>query len=50
MNTLLKQNLPQVRDLMRLYGVRRAFAFGSAVSAAQKVYSEATSKVSVGAR
>ncbi|WP_344978398.1 nucleotidyltransferase family protein [Compostibacter hankyongensis] len=31
MNNLLQQNLPQIKHLMQQYGVRRAYAFGSAV-------------------
>lgn len=31
MNDLLQAHLPQVRKLMRHYGVNRAFVFGSAV-------------------
>jgi predicted nucleotidyltransferase len=31
MHALLQTHLPQVKNLMRYYGVNRAFAFGSAV-------------------
>ncbi len=31
MDNIVKQNLPQIKQLMRYYGVQSAYAFGSAV-------------------
>jgi uncharacterized protein len=35
-NDLLQHHLPQVKKLMRYYGVNRAFAFGSAVKGSMR--------------
>lgn len=36
MNPILQQHLPEVKQLMRHYGVQRAYAFGSAVKDTMK--------------
>jgi len=40
MDAVLQQNLPQIRELLRQYGVEAAYAFGSAVKGTRKADSD----------